>query len=92
MWNPHLGNQPGPPFVQRTYTLASDISAMQLMPFDESGIRLGPASRLPRGAKIETCGGGFNAATLKVFFEGQYYYVFRQDLGLSEQLLMAALA
>lgn len=70
-----------PPVLNnRVYTLSNDISAMQILQFDEKDMRLSPVSRLPRGAQIEACGNGFDEQTLKVCFEGQFYFVFVQDL------------
>lgn len=90
MWNPCIGATSNSPSIHRSYTLACDISAMQVLRFDDAELTLGPVSKLPKGAKIETCGGGFDKATLKVSYEGLFYFVFRQELGLLEQAASAA--
>ena len=94
LWNPNSTQSSGLTAVNRTFTLSSDISAIQIFLNDESGLRLGPVSKLPRGAKLEACGTGFNKATMKVAYEGMCYFVFRQDLGIAEPAsgMMAAIA
>ena len=83
---------PEPSVLNRVYTLSSDISAMQVLPFSEGGARLSPVSRLPRGARIEACGDGFDEQTLKVSYEGHYYFVFLQDLEPQKKSVTAAMA
>lgn len=78
-----------PAVLNRVYTLSHDISAMQVLPFNENGARLSPVSRLPRGARIEACGDGFDDQTLKVSYEGQYYFVFLLDLELQRKAAAA---
>jgi hypothetical protein len=74
-----------PVVLNRVYTLPNDITAMQILPFEDSGARLSPVCRLPRGARIEACGDGFDRNTLKVAYEGQYYFVFLDDLELCKK-------
>ena len=81
---------PNPVVLNRVYTLSDDISAMQILPFGDSGVRLSPVSRLPRGAQIEACGDGFDSQTLKVCYEGQFYFVFLQDLETQKKVMAAA--
>src|ERR1022692_2748594 len=56
----------------RVYTLPNEISAIQIVSFDDKTPGLGPVSKLPRGARIEACGDGFDDQTLKVSHEGQF--------------------
>ncbi len=70
--------------------MSEEISAMQILPFGESGVHLSPVSKLPRGAEIEACGDGFDAQTLKVCYEGQFYFVFLQDLEAQRKLVATA--
>ena len=63
------------------FTLPNDISAVQIQAITDSETRLSPVSKLPRGARIEPCGRGFNANTLKICCEGQFYFVFTRELG-----------
>jgi len=63
-----------------SYTLSDDIAAMQILPLNDFGARLSPVSRLPRGARIYARGDGFDSQTLKVEYQGQYYFVFLDDL------------
>jgi hypothetical protein len=64
---------------------------MQILPFDEAGARLSPVSRLPRGARIEACGAGYDDQTLKVAYEGHYYLVFLQDLEAQRKSVAASI-
>lgn len=41
---------------------------------------VGPISQLPEGARLRFCGDGFNDFTVRVYWEGHYYFVFLQDL------------
>ena len=77
------------PVLDRVYTLSRDISAMQILPFDEAGARLSPVSKLPRGARIEACGAGYDEHTLKVAYEGHFYLVFLQDLDTQRKSMTA---
>jgi hypothetical protein len=69
----------------RVYTLPNEISAIQIVSFDDKTPGLGPVSKLPRGARIEACGDGFDDQTVKVSHEGQFYYVFLQDLKIQRK-------
>ena len=66
--------------LEQHYVLPHDISAIQVMSPEFSHTGLGPVSRLPRGAVVQVCGLGFDSQTIKVVFQGQYYYVFLDDL------------
>ena len=65
---------------EQHYVLPHDISAIQVMSAELSHTGLGPVSRLPRGAAVQVCGLGFDKQTIKVAFQGQYYFVFLDDL------------
>jgi hypothetical protein len=78
------------PLLDRSYTLSRDISAMQILPFDEAGARLSPVSRLPRGARLVACGAGYDSNTLKVSYEGQFFLVFLEDLEAQKKSMAAA--
>ena len=43
-------------------------------------VELGPITRLPEGARLQVCGDGFKDLTVKIWWEGQYYFVFLEDL------------
>ena len=70
-----------------SYTLDSDIPAIQILPSDGGGFGLSPVSKLPQGAEIAPCGNGFDLHTLKVRCQGHYYYVFRRDLCLADSVI-----
>jgi len=57
------------------------ISAIQLVVGEEGDKRLGAIVQIPKDARLETCGDGFNEHTVKVRWQGLSYFVFRDDLG-----------
>lgn len=61
------------------YTLANDVSAIQILPSVDGEVRLSPVSKLPQGAEVATCGKGFDLETIKVSCYGFFYYVFLKD-------------
>jgi hypothetical protein len=63
-----------------SYTLPSDIPAIQILPSLDGKIDLSPVSMLPQGAELSPCGKGFDLQTVKVRCHGHYYYVFLRDL------------
>jgi hypothetical protein len=67
----------------RVYVLPKIVSAIPILPSDESGsTRLGLLTQLPEGAEIEVGGPGFNDRTLRVRCGAAAYYVFLDDLEL----------
>jgi hypothetical protein len=42
--------------------------------------RAGPRRKLPEGAQLLICGVGFDEHTVKVFWSGNYYFVYTQHL------------
>jgi hypothetical protein len=70
-----------------TYRLPNTVAAIQASCARDGGPELGAISHLPEGAELEFCGDGFNASTLKVRWEGQYYFVFSQDIATVEPAL-----
>jgi hypothetical protein len=66
--------------LEASFTLPDDVSAVPIQPSSGPEPRLGPVSKLPRGARVQPCGNGFNSNTLKVFYEGQFYYIFAKEL------------
>jgi hypothetical protein len=70
-----------------SYTLDSDIPAIQILPSESDGFGLSPVSKLPQGAEVAPCGNGFDLHTLKVRYQGHYYYVFRRDLCLADPVI-----
>lgn len=53
---------------------------MQVMPSNDDGARLSPASKLPRGAEVRVCGPGFDDQTVMVSYQGQFYFIFSADV------------
>jgi len=81
-------------FIPDTHTfgerirLSRPISAIQLVPKEGGGAKLGLVAQLGPGTTVERCGDGFNERTTKVRAHDQYYFVFLQDI--ESQALLAA--
>lgn len=56
------------------------ISALQLVQVRGAQGKLGPLSQLAPGTDVEICGDGYNDRTTKVRVQGDYFFVFREDL------------
>jgi hypothetical protein len=66
---------------ERSYTLGKQVSAIQVLPPGEDGIRhLGLITQLPEGAEVNVGGPGFNDRTVKVLCGGSVYFIFLEDL------------
>ncbi len=63
-----------------SYRLPHEIPAIQALRGQNGGLELAAISHLPGGAELTFCGDGFNESTLKVCFEGQFFFVFIQDV------------
>jgi hypothetical protein len=61
-------------------TLERTIAAIRVRA--DSGPRVGLFTELPAGAVVEVYDAGFNDATVKVRLHDEFYFVFRQDIGL----------
>ncbi|MBV9304069.1 MAG: hypothetical protein JOY62_11570 [Acidobacteriaceae bacterium] len=62
------------------YRLIDDIPAIQACYGADGRVDLGAITHLPQGAELAFCGDGFNENTLKVYWEGQFYFVFYNDI------------
>jgi hypothetical protein len=65
---------------ERSYALSRTIAGIQLVPGEGKQGRLGNVSQLRPGSLLELCGDGYDARTVKVRCEGDFYFVFLQDL------------
>ena len=65
---------------ERSYTLSRTIAGIQLVPGEGKQGRLGNVSQLRPGSLLDCCGDGYDARTVKVRCEGNFYFVFLQDL------------
>ena len=81
MWNSDAISIPQSFSPEARYTVGKDIAAMQLIPA-EDGARLGPISKIPKGAAIDILGEGFNERTLKIRYADSFYFIFSVDLEL----------
>ena len=73
---------PVEPVAQGPVILAKPIAAIEVLPAKENGLlRLGLLSRLPAGAVLHICGDGFDKTNRKGVRDGQYYFVFREEIG-----------
>jgi hypothetical protein len=62
--------------------LSRSVCAIQLVK-RQSGTRLGPLTQLHVGTTVEICGEGYNERTLKVRMNGDYFFIFSQDLDVA---------
>ncbi len=62
------------------YFLSKNISAIPVLSDEAGRKRMGTLLQLPEGARLETCGDGFDANTIKVSWEGSFYYVFLAEV------------
>ena len=64
----------------RSYTLSRTIAGIQLVPINDKKGRLGGVSQLCSGSLLQLCGDGYDARTVKVRCDGNFYFVFLQDV------------
>ncbi len=60
--------------------LPKNTSAIQIIPDGYDRIRMGTLLQLPEGARVEISGEGFDDRTVRIAWEGNCYYAFREDL------------
>lgn len=65
---------------EKLYELPRNISAIQSISDLDGQTRLGMILQLPEGAEVRVCGPGFNERTVKVSWEGGFYYIFIEDI------------
>ena len=61
------------------YTSSKRIAAIRLVAFDAHRGKFGDIRQLPPGARLDSCGNGYNDRTVKVYCDGHFYFVFRED-------------
>jgi hypothetical protein len=76
--------------VDGSYTLSKEIYGMQLLPFENGSVPLGPIIKIPTGARLDVCGSGFDGRTVKVRCADAYYFVFLQDLEIQRRIVAKA--
>lgn len=62
------------------HLLPKNVSAIQVIPDGIGRMRLGTILQLPEGAEVEACGEGFDERTMKVSWQGGFYYIFLEDI------------
>ena len=67
------------PFRERQ-RLPREISAIQILAAGEGQARMGLIVSIPEGSEVELCGIGFNDRTVRICWQGAYYFTFRDDL------------
>jgi hypothetical protein len=67
-------------FPVRIEAPANCIPAIPITSGVDGPVELGPITQLPQAARLQVCGMGFNDLTVKVWWEGRYYFVFLEDL------------
>jgi hypothetical protein len=90
MWNADAVTTLEPAYSHLSYTLSTDIPAIQVLPAGAGLMGLGPVLKLPRGAQIEACGAGFDDRTMKVRYADSLYYVFLEDLEIKRKSVARA--
>lgn len=65
---------------ERSQILSRTIAGIQLLPVDGKQGRLGNVTQLGPGSRLDFCGDGYDARTIKVRCRGNFYFVFLQDL------------
>jgi hypothetical protein len=84
MWNGAAATQER--YDQKLYALPRNTSAIQAISDLDGNTRLGIIVQLPDGAEVRVCGEGFNERTVKVAWEGGFYYIFREDLAFEDSM------
>ena len=74
---------PGADWPKATYVLPRNVPAIQVLPDELGRIRMGTIVKLPEGAEVADCGEGFDDRTRKVSWQGGFYYIFTDDMELS---------
>lgn len=60
--------------------LRKDIAGIQALASASGKPSLGIVLRLPRGLRVEVCGGGFSAGTVKVRSQDDFFFVLRRHV------------
>ena len=79
-------------YAKTFYILPKTTSAIQIIPDGCGRIRMGTLLRLPEGAQVEINGEGFDERTVRIAWEGNSYYAFREDLEAAESYRVGAVA
>lgn len=75
--------------VSNRYVLSKDISALKLITTGNGRAVSASFVQLPSGGEVHGFGQCFDARSLLVRFDGQFYVVFEQDLDSAELLASA---
>lgn len=70
-------NAPG---SNKSAKLLNAVTVIRLAVNPKGDLRYAGISELPKGAQVEMCGKGFNERTVKLQWQGQFFFAFAQDL------------
>jgi hypothetical protein len=73
----------GADWSKATYVLPRNVAAIQVLADEFGRLRMGTILKLPEGAEVEDCGQGFDDRTRKICWQGGFYYIFTDDMELS---------
>jgi len=79
-------------YAKKFFVLPKNTSAIQIIPDGYDRIRMGTLLQLPEGARVEINGEGFDNRTVRIAWEGNCYYAFREDLEAAESYKVSAAA
>jgi hypothetical protein len=79
-------------YAKTFFVLPKNTSAIQIIPDGYDRIRMGTLLQLPEGARVEINGEGFDNRTVRIAWEGNCYYAFREDLEAAESYKASAAA
>lgn len=84
MMNTEALSIPSPIHPEKTCVLCKRIAAIRLLDLGGGRGKLGEIVQLQPGTSIACCGSGYNERTAKVFCDGQFYFVFLEDVSSNE--------
>ena len=73
--------------IQQTVMADKDLSAIHIQLAKSGRPRLSKIFKIPQGALLEVCGSGFNVRTVKARYNGDFYFVFQNDIEASRRSL-----
>ena len=59
---------------------ATPPGLLKILAVPEGRARLGSILTIPERAEVEMCGAGFNERTVRICWQGKYYFAFQEDV------------